>query len=63
MSLLQERAGQIVAREELLTRFWDRSSEGASNVLAVVIVSLRRKLGQRGGRIETIRGAGYRFRG
>jgi DNA-binding response OmpR family regulator len=34
----------------------------ASNVVEVVVRSLRRKLGDHGRRIETVRGLGYRWR-
>ena len=35
----------------------------ASNVVEVVISALRRKLGDRAGSLQTVRGAGYRFTG
>jgi DNA-binding response OmpR family regulator len=34
---------------------------GASNIVEVVISALRRKLGDRAGSLQTVRGAGYRF--
>lgn len=60
--LLSLREGRVVSRETLLDEVWGRHYEGGSNVVDVVIRSLRRKLGNRAGAIETVWGVGYRFR-
>jgi DNA-binding response OmpR family regulator len=41
---------------------WGHRYEGGSNVVDVVIRSLRKKLAERASMIETVRGVGYRFR-
>jgi hypothetical protein len=51
-----------VSRADLLQEVWGTSYDGGSNTVDVVIRSLRRKLGPVAGRIETVRGVGYRFR-
>jgi hypothetical protein len=40
---------------------WGYDWSGGSNVVEVVISALRRKLGDRAGSLQTVRGAGYRF--
>jgi DNA-binding response OmpR family regulator len=41
---------------------WGHRLETASNVVDVVVRSLREKLGVESSVIETVRGTGYRFR-
>ena len=53
-------AGQVLSREQLLSRVWGYDFDPGSNVVEVYVRYLRRKLGER--RIETVRGMGYRFR-
>jgi DNA-binding response OmpR family regulator len=57
---LMEHADQVLSREQLLSRVWGYDFDGSSNVVDVYIGYLRRKLGA--SHIETVRGAGYRFR-
>ena len=45
----------------LLRDVWGYDWSGGSNVVEVVISALRRKLGDRAGSLQTVRGAGYRF--
>lgn len=59
IDFLQQRPGEMVAREELLQRLWGRSPEISSNVVDVVVASLRRKLGERASMLQTVRGHGY----
>ncbi len=54
--------GNAVTRVELLDRVWGCGYDGGSNVVDVVIRTLRRKLGVHACRVETVRGVGYRFR-
>lgn len=63
LSRLIERKGQTVTRRVLLEDVWgyDHAAAG-SNVIEVVVGSLRRKLGERAGMVETVRGLGYRMR-
>jgi two-component system, OmpR family, copper resistance phosphate regulon response regulator CusR len=51
--------GQALTREQLLSRVWGYDFDPGSNVVDVYIGYLRRKLGS--GRIETVRGVGYRL--
>jgi two-component system response regulator QseB len=52
-------AGQVLSREQLLSHVWGYDHDPESNVIDVYVSYLRKKLGA--GRIETVRGAGYRF--
>ena len=61
MSYLNQRAGTVVDRRDLLRDVWGYEDPGGSNVVEANIKSLRRKLGDRAASIETIRGLGYRF--
>jgi two-component system copper resistance phosphate regulon response regulator CusR len=51
--------GQVLAREQLLSRVWGYDFDPGSNVVDVYVRYLRRKLGA--DRIETVRGMGYRL--
>lgn len=51
--------GQVLSREQLLSRVWGFDFDPGSNVADVYIGYLRQKLGA--DRIETVRGAGYRL--
>jgi DNA-binding response OmpR family regulator len=62
MRYLTEREGTAVSRAELLADVWGYDYEGGSNVVDVVVGSLRKKLGERAALIEAVRGAGYRLR-
>jgi DNA-binding response OmpR family regulator len=61
LAYLQRHAGEPVDRAALLRDVWGYDWTGGSNVVEVVISSLRRKLGDRGGAIKTVRGVGYRL--
>jgi DNA-binding response OmpR family regulator len=61
LETLLRHAGQVLSRGQLLSRVWGYSYDPTSNVVDVYVESLRTKLG--GNVIETVRGAGYRFRG
>lgn len=54
-----DHAGQVLSRQQLLSRVWGRDYEGDSNVVDVGVLHLRKKLGQ--DVIRTIRGIGYRL--
>jgi DNA-binding response OmpR family regulator len=53
-------AGEVVTREELMSRVWDENWFGSTKTLDVHIGWLRRKLGDPT-YIDTIRGVGFRF--
>ena len=56
-----EHPGQVLSRDQLLTRVWGYDFDGASNVVDVYIRYLRNKLGAE--RFDTVRGVGYRLTG
>jgi DNA-binding response OmpR family regulator len=56
-----QRAGNVVPREDLLTDLWGDAADVTSNVVDVVVRSLRKKLAERANIIETISGIGYRL--
>ncbi len=64
LEVLARHPGQVFAQERLIDALWDADFAAGSNVVEVYIHSLRRKIdaGRRDGRIETVRGAGYRLR-
>lgn len=51
--------GQVLSREQLLSRVWGLDFDPGSNVVDVYVRYLRAKLGAE--RIVTVRGAGYRW--
>jgi two-component system copper resistance phosphate regulon response regulator CusR len=51
--------GQVLSREQLLSRVWGYDFEPGSNVVDVYVGYLRAKLGA--DRIQTVRGMGYRL--
>ena len=58
---LLEADGGVVSSEELLARVWDENVDPFTNVVRVVVMTLRRKLGDPPP-VETVTGAGYRIR-
>ena len=61
LAYLRAREGQAVERAALLRDVWGYEWTGGSNVVEVVVSSLRRKLGDDAGTITTVRGVGYRY--
>jgi DNA-binding response OmpR family regulator len=61
LAYLRAQEGQAVERAALLRDVWGYDWTGGSNVVEVVISSLRRKLGADAGTIATVRGVGYRY--
>lgn len=56
---LMRHPGQVLSREQLLSRVWGYDFDPGSNVVDVYVSYLRKKLGS--DRIRTVRGMGYRF--
>ena len=63
LTLLLERRGTVVTRDQLLNTIWGYEFDGASRTVDVHIRTLRQKLGECGGCIETVRGIGYKISG
>jgi DNA-binding response OmpR family regulator len=61
LETLMRHPGQVLSREQLLDLVWGFDFAPGSNVVDVYVAQLRAKVGRE--RIETVRGAGYRFRG
>ncbi len=55
-------AGKAFSREELLKRLERNESELVKRNIDVHVMTLRKKLGEEGGRIVTVRGIGYKVR-
>ena len=57
-------SGNVVTREDLMSRVWDEHWFGSTKTLDVHIAALRRRLGEEPGapsRITALRGVGYRW--
>jgi DNA-binding response OmpR family regulator len=63
LEFLMRRAGEVIAKSEILDNVWDFAFEGDPNIVEVYIRHLRKKLDEPFDRqlIQTIRGAGYRL--
>jgi hypothetical protein len=62
LNYLRQQEGKAVSRAELLEHVWEQRANSGSNVVDVVVRSLRGKLGDRASMISTVRGVGYRLR-
>lgn len=58
---LMEAPGTVFTRDRLLSEVWGRDYDGETRTVDVHVRTLRTKLGGDGGRIETVRGVGYRM--
>ena len=63
LEYLMRRAGQVVAKAELLDHVWDADAVADLNVVEVYAGYVRRKIDTPFGRnaLQTVRGAGYRL--
>jgi DNA-binding response OmpR family regulator len=62
LELFLRRPGEVLSKREILEACWDWDFEGDPSIVEVYVHHLRAKLDEPG-RIETVRGAGYRFDG
>ena len=64
LEFFMRHAGEVLSRSVLIDHVWDFAFEGDSNVVDVYVRYLREKVDRPFGvdSIETLRGAGYRFR-
>src|SRR3954471_5996347 len=58
---LVRNAGQVVSREDLMSRVWDENWFGPTKTLDTHVSWLRSKLGAQSGYIQTVRGVGFRL--
>jgi len=56
---LMTNPGIVLSRESIMRQVWGTEFEGESRTVDVHIKSLRRKLGEEGSRIRTVRNVGY----
>jgi two-component system OmpR family response regulator len=64
LETFMRRSGEVLSRFDLLEHAWDYEYENRSNIVDSYVRFLRRKIDRPFGveSIETVRGAGYRFR-
>jgi DNA-binding response OmpR family regulator len=60
LAVLMRATGSVVSSEQLLEKAWDEHANPFTNAVRVVVMTLRRKLGDPPV-IHTVPGAGYRF--
>ena len=63
LKYLMENTGIVLTRDKLLEEVWGYEYKGETRTLDVHIRTLRRKLGEAGSVIETVRGVGYKIGG
>jgi len=63
LKYLMENTGIVLTRVKLLEEVWGYEYKGETRTLDVHIRTLRRKLGEAGAVIETVRGVGYKIVG
>lgn len=61
LTLLLSRPGRVFTRQQIIERIHEGFTEVTDRSVDVQVVALRRKLGDRGTRVVTVRGVGYRF--
>ncbi|MFP4144930.1 MAG: response regulator transcription factor [Phycisphaeraceae bacterium] len=61
LQLLASRAGRVFTRQQIIEALHEGFAAVTDRSVDVQVVALRRKLGEAGGKIETVRGVGYRF--
>jgi len=60
--MLARRPGWVYSREQIMENTQDSAVDYSSRSVDVHVMSLRKKLGDCGAHIETLRGVGYRFK-
>lgn len=61
LHMLASRPGRVFTRQQIITTIHGGTAAVTDRSIDVQIVTLRRKLGERGKDIETVRGVGYRY--
>ena len=62
LQVLDRQRGEVLKRDDLLNRVWGLTFIGNSRTLDQHVATLRRKLGDDEGLIETVRNVGYRLK-
>lgn len=63
LAFLMRSPGEVFSREALLRRVWGWDFDGGSRTVDVHVQTIRSKLGDHAGLIQTVRGVGYRLQG
>jgi two-component system phosphate regulon response regulator PhoB len=61
LKLLMSRPGRVYTRQQIIESIHDGFAAVTDRSVDVQVVSLRRKLGDTGRQVQTVRGVGYRF--
>jgi DNA-binding response OmpR family regulator len=61
LSALMRESGRVLSRQQLIQLVWGSDSRQAERVVDAHIKAIRRKLGDAGDCVETVRGVGYRY--
>ena len=61
LELLMRNAGRVVSRQQILRDVWNTDWSGSTKNLDMHVSALRRKLGDAGHHVATVRGLGFRF--
>jgi len=62
LEYLMRNKNTVVSREQILSNVWDFAFDSFANVVDVHITNLRKKIGDKNGKIiETVRGVGYKM--
>ncbi len=61
LELLMRNSGKLISRQRILREIWNTDWSGSTKSLDMHMSSLRRKIGEYGAKVATIRGHGYRF--
>ena len=62
LEYLMRTPGRVLTRTQILEQVWHYDFDPKTNLVDVYVRRVRKKLGDAGAMIETVRGAGYRFR-
>ena len=59
LKMMMQNVGIVLTRDRIMDRVWGTDYEGESRTLDMHIKTLRKKLGEEGIRIKTVRNVGY----
>ena len=59
LKMMMQNVGIVLTRDRIMDRVWETDYEGESRTLDMHIKTLRKKLGEEGIRIKTVRNVGY----